>query len=104
MDPAFHWNIKQLFVYIVASYETEENPVNQVVLWDSIVENVDENKLLQQNNVFVKYALVDPGDALRGKDITLSLHWDHMPLTGFMFQGHQDLQTASQFTLPNEYQ
>jgi Signal peptidase subunit len=25
LSPAFHWNIKQLFVFVVAEYETEAN-------------------------------------------------------------------------------
>ena len=41
MRPAFHWNIKQLFVYVVASYETESKKVNQVVVWDKILEAVE---------------------------------------------------------------
>lgn len=34
----FSWNTKQLFVFLQAEYETEENGVNQIVLWDNIVE------------------------------------------------------------------
>ena len=29
---AFHWNIKQLFVFVVAEFETPLNPLNQVLL------------------------------------------------------------------------
>ncbi len=36
LNPAFHWNIKQLFVYVVASYETDRNPNNQIVLCQSL--------------------------------------------------------------------
>ena len=34
----FTWNTKQLFVYVQAEYETQENRINEVVLWDSIVQ------------------------------------------------------------------
>ena len=102
--PAFHWNIKQLFAYVVASYETEDKKINQVVVHDKIIEAIDPVKELKYDNVFVKYALVDQGDDLRGKDIKLQLMWDHMPITGLLYMGEQPNHEASTFTLPEEYQ
>mmetsp|Transcript_1107 Transcript_1107/g.1524 ORF Transcript_1107/g.1524 Transcript_1107/m.1524 type:complete len:177 (-) Transcript_1107:241-771(-) len=106
LRPAFHWNIKQLFVYVVASYTSDLNPKNQIVLWDKIVEATDSDhqKILKQDNVFVKYALVDQADNLRGQDVTLTLMWDHMPITGMLYMGEQDKTQTSSFTLPQEYQ
>lgn len=103
LTPAFHWNIKQLFVYVVASYKTDTTPVNRIVLWDKIIEAHDEKKI-SEKNVFVKYALVDQGDELRGKEVELQLMWDHMPITGLLYMGEQDSTTTSSFTLPSEYQ
>jgi signal peptidase complex subunit 3 len=103
-QPAFHWNIKQLFTYVVASYETEDKKINQVVVHDKIIESIDPNKVLKYDNAFVKYALVDQGDDLRGKDITLSIMWDYMPITGLLYMGKQPISEASTFTLPSEYQ
>ncbi len=105
MTPAFHWNIKQLFVYVIATYKTDTNPKNQIVLWDRIIENTDppEKKQLNEQNVFVKYGLVDQGAELRGREVELSLHWDHMPLTGTLFVGKQKEGTESAFQLPAEY-
>ena len=102
LAPAFHWNIKQLFVYVVAQYETEGR-INQVVLWDKIVEAADP-KIIDESNVFVKYALVDQGDELRGKNVKLQLQWDHMPITGFVYMDKQPIETASSFDLPEAYQ
>jgi len=106
MNPTFHWNVKQIFVYVVASYETSSKEINDVVIWDKIIENVDsdEDKHILQENVFVKYALVDQGNELRGKDVTLRLMWDHMPITGFVYMDEQKKETASTFELPAEYQ
>ena len=104
MNPAFHWNIKQHFVYVVATYATPTNPKNQIVLWDRIIENIDTNgKIINESNVFVKYGLVDQGAELRGKEVELSLMWDHMPLTGMLYMGGQKEGTASTFVLPEEY-
>jgi len=104
MNPTFHWNVKQIFVYVVANYKTDRNPKNHVVLWDKIIEATDADKVIEQSNVFVKYALVDQSDGLRGEDITLQLMWDHMPITGFMWMEEQDPKTRSKFTLPMDYQ
>mmetsp|Transcript_37383 Transcript_37383/g.69136 ORF Transcript_37383/g.69136 Transcript_37383/m.69136 type:complete len:177 (-) Transcript_37383:259-789(-) len=106
LRPAFHWNIKQLFVYVVASYKSDTNPNNQIVLWDKIVEAIDpdEAKVIKQDNVFVKYALVDQADELRGKDVELQLIWDHMPLTGGLYKGEQPKEELASFSLPSEYQ
>ena len=105
MAPAFHWNIKQLFVYVVASYESTKNSNNQIVIWDKIVEAIHpEDMKINLENVFVKYALVDQGDELRGKDVKLQLMWDHMPITGLLYMGEQPIEEASSFTLPTEYQ
>lgn len=32
LTPLFNWNTKQLFVYLTAEYETQNNKVNQVRL------------------------------------------------------------------------
>lgn len=104
MRPAFHWNIKQLFVYVVASYSTSSKEINQIVVWDKILEAIDPKKVIDEENVFVKYALVDQGDELRGKDVTLTLMWDHMPITGLLYMGQQSADQTTSFTLPTEYQ
>ena len=107
MNPAFHWNIKQIFVYVVATYATPTNPKNELVLWDRIIEATDDpatQKVLDEKNVFVKYGLVDQGAELRDAEVELSLMWDHMPLTGLLYAGKQRAGTASKFVLPSEYQ
>lgn len=105
MTPAFHWNVKQLFVYVVASYETSSKEINDVVIWDKIIENIDstEAKHIREENVFVKYALIDQANGLRGKDVTLKLMWDHMPITGFVYMDEQEKDSTSSFALPLEY-
>lgn len=105
LNPAFHWNIKQLFVYVVAEYSTDRNPRNQIVLWDRIVEASEsrEAKVIKQDNIFVKYALIDQGRDLRGEEVKLQLMWDHMPLTGTLYMGEQDKDSTSRFNLPISY-
>jgi hypothetical protein len=38
----FSWNTKQLFVYLQAEYSTPQNHLNEVVLWDQIVQRKEE--------------------------------------------------------------
>lgn len=64
LSPAFHWNLKQLFVFVVAEYTTPKNPLNQVIIWDKIVKSKSEAHM-KYNNEFVKYALIDQGADLR---------------------------------------
>jgi signal peptidase complex subunit 3 len=99
LRPAFHWNLKQLFVFVVAEYESTANPLNQVIIWDKIVTK-PEDAWIRQSNEFVKYALIDQGHELRNKTINLRLMWDHMPLTGRLYNGDE---RKSSFTLPGSY-
>jgi signal peptidase complex subunit 3 len=64
LSPAWHWNIKQLFVFVVAEYTSSMNPLNQVIIWDKIVKSKAESHL-KYTNEFVKYALIDQGAELR---------------------------------------
>ncbi|CAM9509838.1 unnamed protein product [Chrysoparadoxa australica] len=99
LTPAFNWNIKQLFVFVVAEYASETNPVNQVILWDKIIQR-PEDAHLKNKNVFIKYGLIDQGQELRNNSVTLKMYWDHMPLTGRLFV---DSDSKEPFVLPGEY-
>jgi signal peptidase complex subunit 3 len=99
LRPAFHWNLKQLFVFIVAEYESKANPLNQVIIWDKIVKSPDE-AWIKETNEFVKYALIDQGQELRNKTISLRLVWDSMPLTGRIYVTDE---RKNSFTLPGAY-
>ncbi|GLC39236.1 hypothetical protein PLESTM_000866900 [Pleodorina starrii] len=80
----FTWNTKQLFVYVQAEYETSENRVNQIVMWDSIVQQQDKAHV-RLNNHKTKYAFIDPGRNLRGRSLNLTLVWCVMPRVGRMY-------------------
>ena len=97
----FNWNVKMLFVFITAEYETEPNVLNQVVMWDHIVQ-ARELAHLRYESVTNKYSLTDQGYGLKGNNVTLVLNWDVIPTTGLHLIGHSFDQTYS-FRLPNEY-
>lgn len=100
-ENCFDWNVKQLFIYLTANYQTKDNIVNQVVLWDHILQRGEEGKLSLEKRS-PKYYLWDDGNGLRGnQNVTLTLSLNIVPNAGF-------LQTASSslthtFAFPNEY-
>ncbi|KAK8766840.1 hypothetical protein V5799_006382 [Amblyomma americanum] len=78
----FNWNVKQLFLYVTAEYETESNALNQVVLWDKIIRRGD-NAVLDYKNLNTKYYFWDDGHGLKGnKNVTLTLSWNVIPNAG----------------------
>lgn len=82
LEPLFNWNVKQLFLYLTAEYSTEQNKLNQVVVWDKIVEKGDNYKL-DLKGAKTKYYLWDDGQGLRGNNnVTLYLTWNIIPNVG----------------------
>ena len=95
----FNWNVKQLFVYISATYATQSNTFNEVVIWDKVVTSADAAKLVLTEQ-YNKYPLVDQKAGLRDTPITLSLFWDIMPITGLIKRGHKKV---TRVRLPSVY-
>merc|ERR1712187_695843 len=79
----FNWNMNQLFVYLVATYNDTASKTNAVTLWDRIVSN-NEEALLTANKLMVEYPLRDQFKELRGRDIRLHVRYRTMPITGVM--------------------
>ena len=79
----FNWNVKQLFVYVTAEYETEDNVLNQVVVWDSIISEESQARI-RTDTVVNKYSLIDQGYGLRDNNISLCLNWNIVPSTGLL--------------------
>ncbi|KAJ3694411.1 hypothetical protein LUZ60_009891 [Juncus effusus] len=98
LESLFTWNTKQVFVFLAAEYETPKNGLNQVSLWDHIIQ--DKEKANFNIKVPTEYPLIDQGSNLRGKEIDLVLHWHIMPKSGRMIR---DKMKLSSFSLPNSY-
>ncbi|KAL9233105.1 hypothetical protein vseg_008142 [Gypsophila vaccaria] len=94
----FTWNTKQVFVFVAAEYESPKNSLNQISLWDAIIQSRDDAMI--HATFRNKYALFDQGSNLRSRKFNLTLHWHVMPKTGMMFTGKREL-TGYQF--PKEY-
>ncbi|KAK7391980.1 hypothetical protein VNO78_20406 [Psophocarpus tetragonolobus] len=98
LQSLFTWNTKQVFVFLAAEYETHQNSVNQISLWDGIIPSKDHAKFwIHTSN---KYRFIDQGNNLRGKEFNLTMHWHVMPKTGKMFA---DKIVMPGYRLPEEY-
>nr|CAI5819463.1 unnamed protein product [Callosobruchus analis] len=97
----FNWNVKQLFLYLTAEYQTENNELNQVVLWDKIILR-GENAVLDYKNMNTKYYFWDDGNGLKANEnVTLSLSWNIIPNAGLL---PNIVATGSHsFKFPSEY-
>ena len=95
----FSWNTKQIFLSIVAEYESPYASRSEVSVWDRIVER-KETALPQIPVVRNKYKMTDRGANLRGREVTLSLRWTPMPHVGRITGDALEFQN---FTFPEEY-
>lgn len=101
LTPLFNWNVKQLFLYLTAEYQTENNSINQVVLWDKIVLRGD-NAVLHFKDMNTKYYFWDDGTGLRGnKNVTLTLSWNIIPNAGLL--PRVKALGSYTFAFPSEY-
>jgi signal peptidase complex subunit 3 len=87
----FSWNTKQLFVYIQAEYSTPDNHLNEVVLWDQIVQSRSEAHIAVRN-LRQKYPFIDQGKHLRGRELNLTLVWNVMPKVGYLYTQKQSFR------------
>merc|ERR1719162_1946894 len=97
----FNWNVKQLFVYVTAEYETDANVLNQVVVWDTII-NDAPSAWIRSSQTVNKYSLTDQGYGLKGNNVSLVLNWNTVPSTGLLTLSH-GWSDINEVTLPEEY-
>ncbi|XP_054154904.1 signal peptidase complex subunit 3-like [Oppia nitens] len=99
--PAFDWNTKQLFLYLTAHYKTGNNVLNQVVLWDHIIQRGEPTKV-QLKNQHTKYYFWDDGNGLKGNNnVTLTLSMNVIPNSGLL--PISTIPYSHTFSFPNEY-
>lgn len=99
LSSEFNWNMNQLFVYVVASYNDTSNKRNEVTIWDRIVTNKEE-AVFSWKSLMVEYPLRDQFRELRGKNINLHLRYRTMPITGLMYP--KEVASCS-FQAPKEH-
>ncbi|ESO06992.1 hypothetical protein HELRODRAFT_77182 [Helobdella robusta] len=101
MTKIFNWNVKQLFIFLTAEYETPNNKINQVVIWDKILKRGD-SAILDYKDIKAKYYFFDDGHGLRGnKNVTLTLSWNIIPNAGTL--PFVKSQGSHRVEFPDEY-
>lgn len=95
----FSWNTKQVFAFIQAEYETEKNKLNQVVLWDTIIEKQEDAHIIAKS-LKQEYQFVDQGKNLRGKPLNITMVWNVMPRVGRLYTRSQSFSVGP---LPDQY-
>lgn len=57
-----------------------------MLVWDAVLRSRAES-VVRLDAARIKYPLIDQGRELRGAPLSLTLHWDVMPITGALYAG-----------------
>jgi len=97
----FTWNTKQLFVYLNLEFETPKQPVNTMVVWNSIIQR-PQSALISQTKLRTAYpfSVTDREASLRGTDFNVTVAWNVMPRVGRLYTRSQ---TFTGFRFPDDY-
>jgi len=98
----FHWNQNQLFLYILARYESESNVRNEVIIWDEIVRSKKEAKI-SLKGLKNKYPLRDQFRQLKNKKIQLIVRYRRMPTIGLLDINELEPKKEAEFEMPEKY-
>jgi signal peptidase complex subunit 3 len=101
LQSQFSWNTKQLFVYVTVDFETEMNPSNSGVLWNTIIQR-KENAILSVPSMRAgfPFAVTDQEKQLRGREFSVKVAWHVMPRVGALFMRSK---TFTGFKFVEEY-
>lgn len=100
-EDCFDWNVKQLFIYLTANYETADNKLNQIVLWDYILHRGDGGKLSLVDQP-PEYYMWDDGNGFRGNhNVTLTLSMNIIPNAGLLQNARSPITHV--FSFPDAY-
>lgn len=86
LTPLFHWNTKQLFLYLEAEYANAQGVKNEVVIWDRIVRRKEDAfiKFAGKN----KYMFRDISSSFKNvPPANYSLKYNVMPYVGMLTTG-----------------
>ncbi|KAF9241789.1 signal peptidase 22 kDa subunit [Melanogaster broomeanus] len=97
LRPLFHWNTKQLFVYLEAEYTNAQGVNNSVVLWDRIVRRKEDAYISQSSRN--KYKFRELSESFKNvSPAEFSLKYNVMPYVGVLTYGEAGRTTG--FDMP----
>ncbi|EIN11227.1 signal peptidase [Punctularia strigosozonata HHB-11173 SS5] len=86
LTPLFHWNTKQLFIYVQAEYTSAKGVQNEIVIWDRIVRRKEDAVVNVAGRN--KYVFRDLSRTFRGVEPAhYSLKYNLMPYVGALTYG-----------------
>lgn len=101
LSTEYNWNLNQIYLFVVASYETRKNAKNEVVIYDRILRTAEDLTFTLKKSK-VKYPLRDEfRETLAGKEVTLSIRYQVMPIFGLM--RISELPSTAKLLVPSEY-
>lgn len=95
----FHWNAKQIFLWISADWETS-SMVHSFSLWDGLILD-QEQALMTIIDVVPEYQWVNVDRDLIGNQVNITVRWDVHPWVGLMTR-KSDTQPI-QIQIPRTY-
>jgi signal peptidase complex subunit 3 len=98
----FHWNVKQVFLYLIACYSTNEFQLNEMIVWDKIIDR-REDAIVYYPRLYNKYPLIDFENGLRNRTVTFKLNWSITPFAGRVVMCYSNSNHWINYTLPEEY-
>ncbi|KAI9141337.1 signal peptidase 22kDa subunit [Paraphysoderma sedebokerense] len=101
-ESVFHWNVKQIFVSIILEIEDPDNQkINQVVVWDSIVRKTNKKLNIHGSNKYGMTELKDTKNGLFGRKGKLKIWYSLMPNVGLMLD--QNVEKIVDITFPKKF-
>ncbi|KAI0075671.1 signal peptidase subunit [Panus rudis PR-1116 ss-1] len=86
LTPLFHWNTKQLFLYVSAEYTNQKGIHNDVVIWDRIVRRKEDANLTVAGRN--KYVFREISSSFKGAEPAhYTLKYNVMPWVGPLTYG-----------------
>ena len=96
LTPLYNWNTNMLLVSLVCSFDADA-----ITVWDQRILRTDTaHHTLALTREHVEYYLTDVNRRLAGKEVTVSLRWEHMSTVGPYYA---DSVEVAKFTTPAQY-
>eukprot|EP01104_Vermistella_antarctica_P004128 TRINITY_DN1463_c0_g1_i1.p1 TRINITY_DN1463_c0_g1~~TRINITY_DN1463_c0_g1_i1.p1 ORF type:complete len:214 (-),score=61.28 TRINITY_DN1463_c0_g1_i1:7-555(-) len=96
----FNWNTKLVYLAVMASFTSEDGNVHQTVIWDRLITSVDD-AILDLHNEHDAYGLQSTSQDLRGRDVSLTVQWNMMPVVGSIYA--DSIGPFQQLEMPGQY-
>ncbi|EPS94225.1 signal peptidase [Fomitopsis schrenkii] len=102
LSPLFHWNTKQLFLYVSAEYTDQQGTVNDVVIWDRIVRRKEDANI--SSNIHNKYRFKAMSPTFQNvPPAQYTLKYNVMPYIGMLAWG-EAARTSEPIPFPEAHQ